>query len=89
MPAPAGFGWDREAAAYAEIFNILADTARNPSGAERRRRPGASPYDGRARSSHNAEPSIVLLHTALLGFLCLAVAQVEYRVGEVDDALVV
>ena len=40
-------------------------------------------------SSHNAGPLSFLLHIALLGFLCLAVAQVEYRVGEVDDALVV
>jgi DNA-binding FadR family transcriptional regulator len=27
---PAGFGWDRKAAAHAEIFNLLADAAGDP-----------------------------------------------------------
>jgi len=27
---PARFGWDRKAAAHAEIFNMLADTVRDP-----------------------------------------------------------
>jgi hypothetical protein len=30
-PLPARFGWDRKAAAYAEIFNTLADAVRDPA----------------------------------------------------------
>jgi DNA-binding FadR family transcriptional regulator len=28
---PAGFGWDRKAAAHAEIFNLLADAVHDPA----------------------------------------------------------